>query len=129
MKISEPVFTAITGINQNSPITLRVRGQCMVPALWSGAEVNVTRKRIYLPGDIIAFRSQDGTLLVHRLLTLYRKDGIWKVLAKPDRSRRSDAAVSISDILGHVRVSGGISLICRFRSLSIGLFILLKSWW
>lgn len=128
MKISEPAFAAITDINQDSPVTLRIQGQCMVPALYSGVEVNVTRKRIYLPGDIIAFRSQDGTLLVHRLLTIYRKDGIWKALAKPDRSVRSDAAVAIGDILGQIRISGGIPIIHRLKSFFVGLVILNKSW-
>ncbi|MGB5705543.1 MAG: S24/S26 family peptidase [Arenicellales bacterium] len=129
MKISESVFAAITDINQDSPFTLRVRGQCMVPVICCGAEVVVTRKKNYLPGDIIVFRSRDGTLLAHRLLAIYRKDGIWKALAKPDRSERSDAAVAVRDILGHIRVSGGIPVIHRLESLRVGLFILLKSGW
>jgi hypothetical protein len=126
MKITAPVFSVLKGVNDHQSLTLKIQGQCMEPVLDSGSEAVVSHKRFYLPGDIIVFRRQDGELVVHRLLLVYWKNGVCKVLAKADRSHRSDAAVACSEILGRIDVETGVSILIRLKSLTAGLFVLLR---
>ncbi len=126
MKITEPVYSALKGVNDRQSLTLKIQGQCMEPVLDSGSTIIAAQKRFYLPGDIIVFRRQDGELVVHRLLLVYWKNGVCKTLAKADGSPRSDAAVASKDVLGRVDVAGGVPVHMRLKSLIAGLVILLR---
>ena len=98
----------------------------MEPVICSGSGVTISFKRFFIPGDIIIFRRGDGSLVAHRLLLLYKKNGIWKALARADRSPRSDAAVPFADLLGKIDVVDHVPVTVRFKSLMSGIFVLLQ---
>jgi signal peptidase I len=81
-----------------------VRGHCMEPLLRSGEAVTVRARRIYLPGDVIVFRTHGGELAAHRVLG-WRPAG---VVTKGDHCDIHDAPVPRAEIVGavdvHVRV-------------------------
>jgi signal peptidase I len=83
-------------------ITVRVRGDCMEPLIRAASDVRVTRKRVYLPGDVIVFRTHAGDLAAHRLLGYRRMDGAMAFVTKGDHCVTHDAPVSRTDVLGHV---------------------------
>ena len=78
----------------------------MEPGLPSGALVAVASRRIYLPGDLLAF-SRNGSLYVHRFLgyVWWRR---WLLLTQADRAPRWDGPVEPRWVLG--RVCGGHGL-------------------
>jgi hypothetical protein len=50
------------------PLVVTVRGDCMAPRLRDGDQVAVAPAARYWPGDVVAFRTPQGRLAVHRLL-------------------------------------------------------------
>ena len=76
---------ALRELALTAPVSLRVRGSCMTPALASGEVVEVRAARFYWPGDIVAFASADGQLMLHRAIGWgpeswtrpWRSWGIW----------------------------------------------------
>lgn len=77
-----------------------VRGDCMEPLLRSGDEVRVRAKRVYVPGDVIVFRTHAGELAAHRVLG-WRPAGL---VTKGDHCTLHDAPVPGESILGAVQV-------------------------
>ena len=96
----------------------------MGPALGTGSVVEVVRKKIYFPGDIVVGHRRDGLLVSHRLLVMYRKGGVWKALTKADNHSTSDASISIDNILGCVKTNTGIPIRVRCKSLIGGVVVL-----
>lgn len=83
---------------REGPAPVVVRGHCMEPAVPSGSEVSVRARRVYLPGDVIIFRSRAGVLAAHRVLG-WRPGGL---VTKGDRCESHDSAVSLAEIIGAV---------------------------
>jgi signal peptidase I len=81
-----------------------VRGGCMEPLLRAGAEISVRAKRVYLPGDVIVFRTHAGDLAAHRVLG-WRPAGL---ITKGDHCTRHDAPVKRGEIVGAVDVRVGL---------------------
>ncbi len=88
-----------------TPVSVRVSGECMAPLLASGALVCVARRRFYWPGDLVVIHALDGRLLVHRLLGGYSRGRGWRWLTQADNALRPDAAVPADRIIG--KVCGG----------------------
>jgi hypothetical protein len=84
------------------PLPLTVRGVCMGPRLVDGTDIRVAPRRRYWPGDVVAFRSAEGPLLVHRALGPWRRAGRWHLLAQGDALSRPDAPVPLDHLLGRV---------------------------
>ena len=80
------------------PVTLRLRGDCMAPMLPSGASIRVQKRRFYLPGDVVVFRTPAGDLAAHRLLG-YRRAGL---VTKGDHCVDHDAPVPRSAVIGAI---------------------------
>jgi signal peptidase I len=85
-----------------SPVV--VRGDCMEPMLRSGSTVSVRAKRVYLPGDVIVFRTRGGDLAAHRVLG-WRPAGL---VTKGDHCTEHDAPVGRDEIVGAVQARIGI---------------------
>jgi len=81
-------------------VRLRVTGQSMSPFLKSGSYVTLTpvRADALRPGDIVFFRSMDGTFMLHRLIAI-RKG---RFITKGDALNAPDAPVDGKDCLGKV---------------------------
>lgn len=77
-----------------------VRGDCMEPRLRSGRELQVRSKRVYLPGDVIVFRTHAGDLAAHRVLG-WRPAGL---VTKGDHCELHDAPVGRDAIVGKAQV-------------------------
>lgn len=103
--VSTRVARALRELTVESPVSLRVSGECMVPLLANGAMIQVVRQRFYWPGDPLVVHAPDGRLLVHRLLGCYSKGRGWRWLTQADNACRPDAAIPAERIIG--RVCGG----------------------
>ncbi|QQR73812.1 MAG: S24/S26 family peptidase [Holophagales bacterium] len=86
-----------------APLSARVVGSCMAPLLTDGMRIEVRARRVYFPGDLIAFAAGDG-LFVHRFLG-YAWKGRLLLLSQADNASRRDAVIDADRVLG--RVCGG----------------------
>ena len=93
-------FQLLRDVTRDEPVTLRVRGLCMTPALDDGTEVLVRARRFYVPGDVLVFRTNAGDLAAHRLLG-WRRAGF---VTKGDGCEIHDAPVARHAILGAVEL-------------------------
>lgn len=108
MSATDPVvFEALRALARETPVELAVRGSCMDPRLRDGDRVMIEPRGRYWPGDVVAFRSLGGPLLVHRLLGPLRRAGAWWVLAQGDALSRPDEPVTWDQILGRVSEAPG----------------------
>lgn len=105
-------FAFLRDLAHDEAVRVRVRGDCMEPLIRAGAEVAVRRRRLYLPGDVIVFRTNAGDLAAHRILG-YRARGI---VTKGDHCADHDAPVTRAQIVGAVD-SLAISGTARLRAL------------
>lgn len=103
--VSATVARMLRELAAETPVCVRVSGECMAPLLESGAMIQVVRQRVYWPGDPLVVHAADGRLLVHRLLGGYSKGRGWRWLTQADNARRPDAAVPGERLIG--RVCGG----------------------
>jgi len=103
--VSTKVARMLRELAAETPVSVRVSGECMAPLLESGAMIQVIRQRVYWPGDPVVIHALDGRLLVHRLLGGYSKGRGWRWLTQADNARRPDAAVPGERIIG--KVCGG----------------------
>ncbi len=95
----EEILSALRDLGNEQRLRIRVRGFSMAPDLPDGATVEVSPRRIYLPGDVIAFLGQKGELRVHRVLG-YR----WRrLVTKGDYTSWIDPPVTHDQVLGLVR--------------------------
>ena len=83
-----------------APLSLRIRGLCMTPALDDGSEVLVRARRFYFPGDVLVFRTNAGDLAAHRMLGWRRA----ALVTKGDGCEIHDAPVTRHAILGAVEL-------------------------
>ena len=105
MDVSAVVAQALRELAAESPVRLRIGGNCMAPLLESGAMIQVVRQSFYWPGDPVVVYAVDGRLLGHRLLGFYPRSRRLKWLTQADNAHWPDAAVPTDRIIG--RICGG----------------------
>lgn len=103
---------ALRELAAEEEISLRVRGACMSPHVGNGDVVRVRRRRVYLPGDVIVFRTSAGDLAAHRLLG-WRPAGF---VTRGDTCVVHDAPVRREEIVGRVQMR--VSYRLRVRALA-----------
>lgn len=107
------------------PLTITVRGHCMEPWLADGERVAVRRRRLYWPGDVVAFQDRRGRLVVHRLLGWRPGRGGLRLLTQADAAPRADSSTPLGRVVGRVRVpvpwSHRLRAVGRFLALSASL--------
>jgi hypothetical protein len=91
-------FRFLRQLAHDERLTLRLRGGCMTPHLEEGARVEVRRRRFYLPGDVLVFRTAAGDLAAHRLLGWRRR----AFITKGDACVTHDGPVCREAIVGAV---------------------------
>ncbi len=96
------LLAALRDLAGEEPLALTVRGRCMDQALPDGARIAVARRRWYWPGDVVAFRSAEGPLFVHRALGPLWRGGRLLLLAQGDALSRPDSPVAFDQVLGRV---------------------------
>jgi hypothetical protein len=105
-------ITLLRELARDAESSVVVRGGCMEPLLRADAEVRVRAKRVYLPGDVLVFRTRAGELAAHRVLG-WRPAGL---VTKGDHCSIHDAPVAREAIVGAVVVD--VSLRERFRAVA-----------
>jgi hypothetical protein len=98
--MNSSTFQALRDVSRGAPLSLRIRGGCMVPALEDGAAVMVRARRFYFPGDVLVFRTNAGDLAAHRMLGWRRA----ALVTKGDGCEIHDAPVTSQAILGAVEL-------------------------
>ena len=93
---------ALRELARTGPLPMRVRGICMQPWIDDDAHVEIRAADRYWPGDVLAVRTEDGRILLHRLLGAYPTRTGLRYLTRGDRSLRPDAAVRHHAILGRL---------------------------
>jgi phage repressor protein C with HTH and peptisase S24 domain len=114
-------FRFLRELARDERVTLRVRGDCMEPGIAAGEAVTVRRRRLYLPGDVIVFRTPAGDLAAHRVLG-YRGRGI---VTQGDRCTLHDAPVAREAIIGAVE---GLRVPLRERAAAMARFARIVTW-
>jgi hypothetical protein len=127
-------WSALQSLAAESPLRVRVNGECMTPLVSDGAWVAVGGPASrYWPGDVVVARLPGGRFAMHRVIGGYRRRGHWHYLTQGDRAPWPDTPVTGPLILG--RVSGGdcsplilsVPLQHRLRALGrFARFILIK---
>ncbi len=98
------VFPALQSLAAETPLPMRVRGDCMAPLVQDGARVAIAGPASrYWPGDVVAMRLAGSGLALHRVLGAYRRRGAWRYLTQGDRALGPDRAVTAAEILGRIR--------------------------
>ncbi len=99
-------FEALRSLVGQSPLRFRIHGNCMDPWLGSGSRVKVAPRRLYWPGDILAFQAPDGRLLAHRLIgyswTVDHGRPALCYVTQADQARGIDPPLAPERILGRV---------------------------
>ncbi len=97
------VFPALQSLAAETPLRMRVRGDCMAPLVQDGAWITLVGPADrYWPGDVVAICTSGRVLALHRVLGAYRRRGEWRYLTQGDRNPRPDRAVTATEILGRV---------------------------
>lgn len=95
------LLPALRALATETPLPMRVRGDCMAPLVQDGAWVAIAGPASrYWPGDVVAVRTAGRGLALHRVLGAYRRRGEWRYLTQGDRALRPDGAVPAAEILG-----------------------------
>jgi phage repressor protein C with HTH and peptisase S24 domain len=84
------------------PLAAVVRGGSMAPLLADGDRVELGAVRWPLPGDVVAFATDDGRLVVHRLLGYRFWAGGLACVTRGDASPDLDPPVPRRRLLGRV---------------------------
>ncbi|HWS71671.1 MAG TPA: S24/S26 family peptidase [Thermoanaerobaculia bacterium] len=108
-------FRFLRELAREERVTLRVRGDCMQPDIAPGDAVTVRRRRLYLPGDVIVFRTPAGDLVAHRVLG-YRGRSL---VTQGDHCLLHDAPVAREAIIGAVE---GLRIELRDRAAALARF-------
>ncbi|MFC1777596.1 S24/S26 family peptidase [Pseudomonadota bacterium] len=105
-------FEVLKSFAKGGPLTVVVNGECMQKHMPDGARLNVQTRRAYWPGDALAFKRGDGTIVCHRFLGYIPGRNGWRVMTRADNANRPDALVGTRDVLGKVTSVDGK----RFKS-------------
>ncbi len=98
-------FAAIRDFAAEAPVTAVVRGGSMAPLLADGDRVAIARRRLYLPGDVVAFRAghgADSRIVAHRLLGYRLHHGRVACVTRGDAAPQADPPVPWGELLGRV---------------------------
>jgi peptidase S24-like protein len=98
-------FTAVRALAAEGPVAATVRGASMAPLLADGDRVAIARARVYLPGDVVAFRTEgpgESRLVVHRLLGYRLHHGRLACVTQGDAAPLPDPPVALAHLLGRV---------------------------
>jgi hypothetical protein len=95
-------FAAVRDLAAEAPVDATVRGGSMAPLLKDGDRVRIARARLYLPGDIVAFRAGDGRIVAHRLLGYRLHQGRLAGITQGDAVAQPDPPVPFGQLLGRV---------------------------
>lgn len=106
---------ALRGFAREGIITVRVRGDCMAPAIADGDTVQVAAARLYWPGDVVVWSAPEGGLVAHRLLGYRLHRGSLALVTRGDSSGLPDSPVPLSRVLGRV-AGAGVSFSARGRA-------------
>lgn len=74
----------------------------MEPVLADGDTVAVEPRRIYWPGDLVAFEARDGRLLLHRAIGYWPSRRGLRLLTQADRAASPDTPAPLAALLGAV---------------------------
>ena len=102
MSSSSLVGSALRQMAAAEPVRLTVRGDCMRPVLEPGREVTVAGSARYLPGDVVAFDSGAGSLVVHRVIGYRWRQGRLVLQTRADASGTLDSPVDPQRVIGRV---------------------------
>ena len=126
---SKTVEEALKSFASDGQLPIRISGSCMMPLIKDGTQVEVSRQKLYWPGDILVKRLLNGQLIAHRFIGCYPRKGKFKYVTRADNASNADGAVAAIQIIG--RVSGGdcnkaaFSIPLRNRIKAIGQFTFL----
>lgn len=131
MQMSDKVFSlkkedffclAETILKEGNCIRFRVEGWSMSPSIRDGNIIKVSPVMDDItPGDIIFYRSEGNTVVVHRVVKKIKKDGKEIIITKGDSASYLDSPISSEQVLGKVvavkrnRLQGIIRLYNLFR--------------
>gem|GEM_PF-2770143 len=101
-------------LSRSGELTVRIRGDCMTPALCSGSRVAVINRRRYRIGDVIVHWNGLAGIGAHRLLGYWRFRGQGFAVTCGDRDPDSLRVINADRIIGRAACSeGGEPLIVR----------------
>ena len=103
------------GLRHGEAIELRVRGMCM-RGLEDGSRIRVTRRRFYLPGDVVVVRRRDHWN-AHRFLGVAPSREGWLVLTSADYGAGHDPPCALRQLVG--RAEQPVTFPDRLRALRI----------
>jgi signal peptidase I len=112
-------FSFLRELASSDGVMLRVIGGCMEPLIGGGEDVLVRRRRLYLPGDIIVFRTDAGSLAAHRVLGYRPGGGRGALVTKGDHCERHDGPVRADAIVGAIQ---GVRIPLRARLMALAHF-------
>jgi signal peptidase I len=95
-------FAAVRDLAAEAPVDATVRGGSMAPLFKDGDRVRIARARLYLPGDVVAFRADDGRIVAHRLLGYRLHHGRLAGVTRGDAVSQPDPPVPFGQLLGRV---------------------------
>ena len=95
-------FYVLKQFIQQGPLTVQVTGDCMRQVIPVDSQVRLEAKRIYWPGDIVAFKRGVDQIVSHRYLGYLPGRNGWLAVTRADNAPHADAPVRFSDLLGHV---------------------------
>jgi signal peptidase I len=100
------VFDAAMDFAQSGSVAIRIRGDCMQPALTDGEMVSVRRTRFLLPGDVVVFRNT-STLVAHRVIGWAPIGSRLGYVTRGDQCERHDGIVARERVVGRVETPVG----------------------
>ena len=95
-------FELLKTFAQEGPLTVVVNGNCMQRTIAEGSRLRLENKRGYWPGDVIAFKRNDGKIVSHRFLGYAPSRNGWRVITRAENTREVDAPVFVRCVLGKV---------------------------
>ena len=95
-------FELLKSLVREGPLTVVVNGDCMRRTIPAGSDLRLESRRVYWPGDAVAFKRGDGSIVCHRLLGYFPTRNGWRVLTRADNARQADMPVFASYVLGKV---------------------------
>ena len=95
-------FELLKTFAQEGPLTVVVNGDCMQRTIPRGARLRLENRRIYWPGDAVAFKRGDDQIVCHRFLGYLLTRRGWCVITRAENSKRADMPVYARHVLGKV---------------------------
>jgi hypothetical protein len=94
-------------------LRVRVSGDCMSPRLEDDTLVALTPASVYWPGDVVAFVSEAGRLVAHRVIGYRPGRRGFRLWTQADGASHPDAPVAPRLVLGRVVMPVSLMERCR----------------